>query len=230
MEKSNKKVGQRYLLISLLLCSVIMTLVDGIIQPGYLEKSLIKIILFLIIPLLYFFINGDFQELKKLFTFKKKMIFVALALGIGVFTIILIAYFLFKDVFDFTKITKNLTDTVGVTKENFIFVAIYISLINSMLEEFFFRGYGFLNLKKLISRKMAYSISAFLFALYHVGMTLTMFGNVPLFILSFIGLYMGGVIFNILNEKFENIYCSWLVHMFCNFGINTIGLILFGIL
>ena len=33
-----------------------------------------------------------------------------------------------------------------------------------------------------------------------------------------------------LNDKFGNIYSSWLVHMFANFAINTIGCILFGIL
>jgi hypothetical protein len=38
------------------------------------------------------------------------------------------------------------------------------------------------------------------------------------------------VIFNILNEKSENIYASWLSHMFANFAINTIGFILFGII
>ena len=35
---------------------------------------------------------------------------------------------------------------------------------------------------------------------------------------------------NILNEKCENIYMSWLVHMFANFAINTVGCILFGII
>ena len=33
-----------------------------------------------------------------------------------------------------------------------------------------------------------------------------------------------------LNEVNDNIYSSWFVHMFCNFAINTIGFILFGVL
>ena len=33
-----------------------------------------------------------------------------------------------------------------------------------------------------------------------------------------------------LNERCENIYMSWLVHMFANFAINTVGCILFGII
>ena len=46
-------------------------------------------------------------------------------------------------------------------------------------------------------------------------------------ILVLIGLFAGGLIFNWFDEKFGNIYMSWLVHMFANFATNTIGFILF---
>ena len=41
---------------------------------------------------------------------------------------------------------------------------------------------------------------------------------------------VGGCIFNYLNEMNGNIYPSWFVHMFANFGINTVGFILFGVI
>lgn len=226
----NQKKKKIYLIISTILCALIMCFIDGVIKPNYLIKSLIKVVLFLIVPLIYFIINKDeTKELKKIFFPRKKELIISFILGIFVFSVIIGGYFILKDIIDFSGITENLTKDVGVNKDNFIFVAIYISFMNSLLEEFFFRGYSFINLKKQIPRRIAYTISAGLFAIYHVGMTLEMF-NIGLFILSLIGLYIGGVIFNILNEKFENIYCSWLVHMFANFAINTIGLILFGII
>lgn len=219
-----------YLIISILLCAIVMSLIDGIIQPTYIIKSIIKVVLFLIVPLIYFLINKEeLKNFKQLFIPKKKSFLISLGLGIIVFGVILGGYFLFRNIIDFSNITNNLTQGAGVNKDNFIFVAIYISFCNSLLEEFFFRGYAFLNLKNVIPRKIAYTISAGMFALYHVGMTIDMF-NPILFVITFIGLYVGGVIFNILNEKCNNIYCSWLVHMFANFAINTIGLILFGII
>jgi hypothetical protein len=45
-----------------------------------------------------------------------------------------------------------------------------------------------------------------------------------------IGLFVGGLIFDKLNEKNGNILSSWLVHMMANLAINTIGLMMFGIL
>ena len=77
--------------------------------------------------------------------------------------IIVVAYSLTKGIFDFSGITKSLSNNIGVTGERFIWVALYISFINSLLEEFFFRGFAFLTLKKLTTRKVAYIFSAILF-------------------------------------------------------------------
>ena len=60
--------------------------------------------------------------------------------------------------------------------------------------------------------------------------TISGFKKVNIFAIILIGLFAGGLIFNYLNEKSETIYSSWLVHMFANFAINTVGFILFGII
>ena len=222
--------AKNYAIFSVLLSTLLMCFVDGIISPPYLYKSIIKIVLFLLIPLGYFLLYKDKAAyLKKLFVPKKKDFLLALLLGIGVFAVIMIAYFFLGDYIDLSGIKESLTTGIGVTADNFVYVAIYISFVNSLLEEFFFRGYAFLMLKEEKGRKFAYIFSAAMFALYHVGMTSGWF-NILIYILSMAGLFIGGCIFNYLNEKCENIYPSWLVHMCANFGINTIGFILFGII
>ena len=222
--------AKNYAVVSVLLSTLLMCFVDGIISPPYLYKSIIKIVLFLLIPLGYFLLYKDKAAyLKKLFIPKKKDFLLALLLGIGVFVVIMIAYFLLGDYIDLSGIKESLTTGIGVTADNFVYVAIYISFVNSLLEEFFFRGYAFLILKEASGKKFAYIFSSAMFALYHVGMTSGWF-NILIYILSMAGLFVGGCIFNYLNEKCENIYPSWLVHMCANFGINTIGFILFGII
>lgn len=222
--------AKNYAVVSVLLSTLLMCFVDGIISPPYMYKSIIKIVLFLLIPLSYFLLYKDKAAyLKKLFIPKKKDFLLALLLGIGVFVVIMIAYFLLGDYIDLSGIKESLTTGIGVTADNFMYVAFYISFVNSLLEEFFFRGYAFLILKEESGKKLAYIFSSAMFALYHVGMTSGWF-NILIYILSMAGLFIGGCIFNYLNEKCENIYLSWLVHMCANFGINTIGFILFGIL
>ena len=140
-----------------------------------------------------------------------------------------LAYFFLGDYIDLNGIKESLTTGIGVTADNFVYVAIYISFVNSLLEEFFFRGYAFLMLKEESGRKFAYIFSSAMFALYHVGMTSGWFGA-GIFALMMFGLFAGACIFSFLNEKCGNIYPSWLVHLCANLAINTIGFILFGII
>lgn len=209
-------------------CCIIMAIVDGVIQPDYAVKSAVKIALFLICPAIYLCIDKELK-LREIFRPNKKGMKIAFGLCIPVYIVILGAYLLLKDVFDFSAITTSLTGNIGVNKSNFVFVALYISFINSLLEEFFFRGFAFLTLKNITTARFAYIFSAAMFALYHIAM-MTGWFSITVFILALAGLFAGGLIFNCLNAKSGNIYTSWFVHMFANFAINTIGFMLFGII
>ena len=222
-----KKQGWIIIAIAIVCCAV-MGVIDAVIQPMYWVKSACKVVLFLLLPVLFAVFNKD-VDIKSLFIPNKKGMKLAFSLCVPLFVFILGAYFLLKDVFDFSQITGALTGNIGVDKNNFVFVAIYISFVNSLLEEFFFRGFSFLTLKKYASRKACYIFSALVFALYHIAM-MTGWFSIWVFLPALIGLFVGGLIFNYLNEKSDNIYTSWFVHMWANFAINTIGFILFGII
>jgi len=209
--------------IAVIACGI-MALVDGVLRPSYGVKSAIKICLFLGLPLLAARADRELMCLS-LLRFPKKGFLPALVLGIGVYLVILVGYFLVRPFFDFSGIADSLTANAGVTRDNFLYVSLYISFVNSFLEEFFFRGFVFTNLKQLSGRKLAYLFSAAVFSLYHVAMMVGWF-SLPLYLLVMVGLAAGGVIFNWLNEKLDTIYCSWLTHMFANFAINTIGFLL----
>lgn len=207
---------------------LLMAWVDSILSPNYAVKSVIKLILFLLIPASYALFNRDIS-IRQLFTLKNVKIIFPLSLGLGVYILILSSYFLVAPYFDFSNITVALETNIGVSKSNFIFVALYISLINSLLEEFFFRGFAFLLLKRVTSRKVAYLFSASAFSLYHVAIITSWFTPM-LFIVLIISLFIAGLLFNWLNEKADSLYPSWMVHLSANLAINTIGFILFGII
>ena len=211
--------------ILVIIACIVMGIVDAVIQPGYAIKSAIKIIMFLLIPIVYGLFLKEFN-IKNLMKPDKKGLCIAICLGFVIYGVVLGAYWIFKDVFDFSALTGSLNETTGVNKSNFIWVAIYISFVNSLLEEFFFRGFSFITLKKLTSRRFAYVFSSMAFALYHIAMMIGWFG-LPVILISLVGLFIGGMIFNRFDEKSENIYLSWLIHMFANFATNTIGFILF---
>ena len=218
-----KKTTFIILAVTVVCCSV-MALVDGVISPGYAVKSAVKIAMFMLIPLIASRIDRRVLYLPLLRPKKKGLLFAAL-LGIAVYGVIVGAYFLLSPFFDFSKIAGALTENAGVTAENFLYVSLYISFVNSFLEEFFFRGFIFQNLKNHGGRVAAYLISAISFSLYHVAMMIGWF-SLPLFLLVMAGLLLGGFILNRLNERLDTIYGSWLTHMFANFAINTVGFML----
>ena len=219
-----------YIVLSVLLFSLAVTFIDAVVHPPYFSKIPIKILFFLALPMLFFaFRREEWNEFKALFRFRKKGLFISFLLGTAIFSVILGGYFVLRGVIDFSGVTSSLTEGMGITADNFIWVAVYISVMNSFLEEFFFRGFGFITLKKYVNVRFAYFFSPVLFAVYHVGMLLGMFHPAVL-VLILSGLIAGGLIFNALNDRFGNIYPSWFVHMAANFAINTIGFILFDVL
>lgn len=224
-----KNKNSSYGIITIVVIScIIMAYVDSVISPPYFIKSIFKVITFLALPFLLCRYDNSLS-FKSVFKIDKKSLKLSLFLGIGVYVFIIGSYLTLGRLFDFSNVTNALSDNIGVDAGNFLYVALYISFINSLLEEFFFRGFAFLNLKKASNKNFAYIFSSISFALYHIAMMVTWFDPI-IFVLLIVSLFIAGLIFDYLNDKYENIYCSWLVHMCANFAINTVGFILFGII
>jgi len=219
---NRKRLG---IVISVIAACVCMGVVDAVIQPGYAAKSAVKAVLFLCLPAAYAFFAKDWDVFMAAVP-GKRGIWPAVLAGAAVYAVVLGAYFAFRNVFDFSALTTSLTATTGVNRRNFVWVALYISFANSLLEEYFFRGFAFLTLRRHAGRRFACCFSAAMFALYHIAMMIGWF-DIVVVILALAGLFIGGLIFNRFDEWFGNIYMSWLVHMFANFATNTIGFILF---
>ena len=138
-------------------------------------------------------------------------------------------YFLIQPYFDFSFVSSSLSEGMGINPNNYMIVVIYISFFNSFLEEFFYRGFGLIILRKYFKPTLSYVISPLLFAFYHAGMMIGMFEPL-LFILLFIALFLAGLLFNLLVSHYQSIYPSWIVHMAADLGMMSVGGILFGIL
>ena len=201
-----------------------MGIVDAFLMPGYVIKSIAKITLFLTLAIGYFIANKDLPLLKSILTPSKKGFLISLCTGLALLTFLLGSFFACRNLLNLQQFASTIRESAGVNKDNFLSVTIYICLINSFLEEFFFRGFAFLTLKKVSNRKTAYIVSALFFSLYHAAMMVG--SSIVLVALSLLGLFVGGLIFNFINERYDNIYMSWIVHLCANIALNMIGYIL----
>ena len=119
----DNKLKRRGVLLILAIGCIIMSFIDGVISPPYALKSIFKLVLFLAMPMFYVYLSKDFSLLN---LFKPCLLGLkrAFLLGGAVYIIIVAGYFIFRNFFDFSNITQSLTENIGVTKDNFLYVSI----------------------------------------------------------------------------------------------------------
>ena len=209
-------------------CCVVMAFVETVIEPAYLVKSAIKAVVFLALPLVLARAAG-IRLWDGAFGLDRKSVVSLLTLGLVIYGGIIGAYALTQNLFDYGSLVQALSADQKVGNGSFWGVAFYISFCNSFLEEFFFRGFGFLSLGEALVPKAAYLFSSLLFALYHVAIMASWF-SLALFLLLTAGLVAAGLLFNWLDSRTNSLYPSWFVHICANLAINSIGFLLFGLL
>lgn len=191
------------------------------LEVSYVWKTLAKVMVFVVFPVLL--LRGYKLEFLQIRKTQKKSIYLALGLGIVVAGTVLSAFMLLNDSIDLVALQIDLETRVGVTASVFPFVAVYILLGNSFLEEFFFRG---LLADLLRDSKLKWFLPSLFFAIYHIAIFLPWF-DWPMLILAVAGLFIGGLIFQWINEKSGTIYPSWIIHIFADIGILLIGIYMF---
>ena len=204
--------------LSLSVISIVFLLwIEQSLEVAYLWKTVAKAMLFLFIPVILFRKSG-FPFLRMRLTDQKSMK-VAIGSGVAIMGIILVAFIILQPFIDIDALIVDLSKA-GITTLTFPFIALYILLGNSILEEFFFRGL----LPNLIGKsQVRYVLPSFLFAVYHITIFLPWF-SLPLLVLAVSGLWIGGIIFQLANEKSGTILPSWTIHMFADIGVLIVGI------
>lgn len=207
------------------LCCGAMAIMETFIQPGYLLKSMSKIIFFGFSIALYGLMCRD-RSIRSLFC--RSDLRHAVALGVGVYLLLIGGFWVLRPFIHLDTIAQGLKEKEHISAVNFLFVALYISIFNSFLEELFFRGFAYVTLRKYWPELAAQIFSAAAFSVYHVFIFKGWF-TPWIFTLALVGLFIAGLFFNYLDRK-GSIFPSWLVHISGNLAINTVGLIMFGML
>lgn len=221
MNQIDQNKGKAYGIMGFVtICCAVMAAVETVIEPVYAIKSAIKVIVFLILPL-GIAKAANIKLFNRSFELDRKTILKLSALGALIYAVIIGGYALTKNLFDYASLVHSLSADQKVDGSSFIWVASYISLCNSFLEEFLFRLVSFVQLSKYAAKKTAYAFSSVLFAVYHIAMIGASF-PLPLLVLALAGLTAGGYIFDFADDKKGNIYNSWVIHMFADLAIMTI--------
>lgn len=216
---------RKFIVFTALIVVFITYIVNQNIDPSYLIKNIVKWLLFIGTPYAYYRAFGGlgFYDLIPVDQVHRRITKESIGIGIFSFLSIMIVYYFLKGYIDRESIINQLSDENPVSPINIIMVGLYVIFINSLIEEFFFRGFVFLRLYELGYKKMAYIFSSILFGIYHIGIFQTWFSE-QITLIALAGLIGSGVLFGYLNSKRLDILNSWIAHALADVAIMVIGL------
>jgi len=153
------------------------------------------------------------------------------AVGGGFFfsTIYAGAFFLFKDVLPHEEIIAQLNSAAAINSTNIMWIGIYIIFINSLLEEFFWRGFFFDEVSTLSGKLTGYILTGVGFTLYHVVYLYQWFSYLGLFALACIGLFCYSLFMCMIFQKYRDLFTCWVIHALVDVVQIGIALTIFGI-
>ena len=154
--------------------------------------------------------------------FKTKGLFAGILSGLIIGGVILLVYFLvFKGRIDFSEI-KLKAEQYKFTGINYFFYAFFLTIINSSIEEYYWRWFTLSKLRNLISDNKAIFISAVGFTLHHIIVLLVYFGLMFGLLFS-IGVFIGGIIWAYFYKRYDSILPCIISHLIVDAALMIIG-------
>ena len=209
---------------------VLFFLLESFFQLNYLLSSSYKIVFFAPIFYRHFFSGVSYkQALRKHFSGRVFLAHWPIMLGIGLLlaAIYFGAYELAKGYIDFQTIVAQLDARVQIDVQNILMIGLYIVFFNSLLEEYFWRGFLFDEMRGLVRPWLAYGLTGLAFSFHHVMFYYDWF-NLPLFLLVSGGLIAYSLIMNVIFQQVRDLFSCWLVHAMADVVQVMIALVMFG--
>jgi len=180
---------------------------------GVVGYSLYKVC-FLVPPLIYCRMLGIsvFDDILKLRNWRR---WLSRAVWLGGLAVLIFwgAYYILGDLLlDKAMIAEKIGDQFSVTASTVLLIAPVTILVNSLLEEFFYRGFAFGLLVKR-QRWLGYLLPATVFTIQHILFIYHWVTPLP-FSMAVVGLFVLALVLEKMYEKADSIVAPWLVHVF----------------
>jgi membrane protease YdiL (CAAX protease family) len=221
---SQRKLILLYVAVPAAACFILFAL-EQILLVDYVTKTIAKLILFLSIPLAAMYVFKMYKPLDTLKTQSYifiKQLLPGACIGLVVIGSVAAAYMLVRSRIDTVSIMTEMNEKSGITRQTYLYTGLYITFINSFLEEWFFRGFLFSGLYQRGLKHLAYIWSALLFSIYHLAIFNTWF-TPPVMGLALLGLMAAGLFLNYMVRRTGTLLGSWLIHLSANIAIIGIG-------
>jgi membrane protease YdiL (CAAX protease family) len=122
-----------------------------------------------------------------------------------------------------SKLRAKLADFGAATPVRFILLGSFMTLLHSLLEEYYWRWFVFGELKRVISVTPAIIISGFAFMAHHVVVLASFVPNLAFMVALSLGVAVGGMVWAWLYHRTGSIWSAWLSHLLIDGAIMIVG-------
>ncbi|MBO8162313.1 MAG: CPBP family intramembrane metalloprotease [Brevibacillus sp.] len=178
------------------------------------------------IPLLQGMWEGSIREnWRRLWEPKKRArgeaVFVGLVTGVPLFAAVLAgSWLLFQSGVEPSAVRMRLT-AWGLAPEWLVPFAFYITVVNSFLEEWLWRGFMLDRLFFMWGRRQALLFSSGFYSLYHLLVASALFGQMWAILITGL-IFLVGLLWGGLKLRYGTLYAPWLSHLLADLGLMVV--------
>lgn len=139
--------------------------------------------------------------------------------GLLMFSLILAIYWLFAKHWINGVEVLNKVQQVGIVNQLFFIMGcVYLALINSLIEEYFWRWFVYRRCEELISERAAVFLAAFLFTLHHI-IVLGFYADWRMVVIGTLAVFTAGVVWSECYRRYRSIWSSYISHAMAGLAI-----------
>ncbi len=141
-----------------------------------------------------------------------------LLIGVSLWTVYLLG---FRNLIDAETLTSRIEE-FGV-RDNYVLYALFLSIVNSGLEEYYWRWFLFGRLKPRVGMPAAVVLSSIAFAAHHFVALQSFLGSAALAGLFSVGIAVGGAVWAYHYHRTGRLWGVWLSHCIVDLAALSIG-------
>ena len=221
------QASRRALIISTVIIAALFSLIELFFRPDYIGKTVVMTVLYMF-PAFVLHKANEHILYAEFFNFPGKPFWNAFALGVGTFLFVKGALTTFPDFLPSTYFPQRLLSSMGSYTDMALAVTVYLALADSLMTEFFFRGFSFFNLSHLADKQFSHLFCAVVYALFTAIRTFGLF-SAPLWVGWTVLSFGISLLFSHLYLRTKTIYHSCMIHLGFNLAVYISALEILGI-
>ena len=143
--------------------------------------------------------------------------------GLSMFAaIVLVYWFWLQHWIDVNVVRERLDRVVKLDRRSFVLGGIYFTIVNALIEEYFWRWFVYSRCQELVSNSVAVWLTALFFTLHHT-IGLAFFTDWRTTLIGSLAVFIAGVIWSDYYRRYGSIWSNYISHAIADIALHLVA-------